>query len=475
MAKEKLKEKPAKNEQSKAKKLAEELLVEKKHISRLHPSHQKEAMRFAKGYKTFLDSGKTEREATTYTAQLLQKNGYTLYNGEKTLKAGDKIYTIHRNKGIIAATIGTKPLEKGLHLAIAHLDSPRLDLKPSPLYETDQTAYFKTHYYGGIRKYQWVTIPLSMHGVVVKKDGTVVNICIGEKTGDPVFTITDLLPHLAAEQNKRSLAEGIRGEELNIIIGSLPYEDQDAKEAVKLETMRLLNKQYGITEHDFARAEIEFVPAFKAADIGFDQSMIGAYGQDDRVCAYAALMAEINTKNPQHTSVCVLTDKEETGSEGNTGLASDYLSHFMQQLAEQHGAKFHKMLASSACLSADVNAAFDPTFPDVFERRNSSFINHGVALTKYTGARGKSGTSDASAEFMAQVTAMFDEAGVVWQVAELGKVDAGGGGTIAKFIAGYNIDVVDVGVPVLSMHSPFEVTSKLDLYNMYLAFEAFAK
>ena len=346
-------------------------------------------------------------------------------------------------------------------------------MKPNPLYEKNELSYFKTHYYGGIRKYQWGTIPLTMHGVVIKKDFSVVNFNIGEEPGDPVFCISDLLPHLAAKQSQRTLADGLRGEELNIILGSLPYADEEIKDPFRLEVLRILNERYGITERDFARAEIEMVPAHKARDVGFDRSMIGAYGQDDRVCAYPALIAQLECQKPLYTTVTILTDKEEIGSVGNTGLHSNYVRDYITYLCQNQGADPKEVFSNSACLSADVNAAFDPTFPDVFEARNASYLNHGVVLTKYTGARGKAGSSDASAEFMAKVIDIMDRAGVYWQIGELGAVDAGGGGTIAQFVAMLNIDVVDLGVPVLSMHAPFEITSKLDLYNAYLAFKAF--
>lgn len=462
-------------EKTKAELLADSLLVKPQHAFDTTQGGIEAAKEFCEGYKGFLDAGKTEREVVVKSVAMLEAAGYTVFNKKKTYKAGDKVYLVNREKAVIAATFGQKKADNGVRLAIAHIDSPRVDLKPNPLYETDELTFFKTHYYGGIRKYQWVAIPLSMHGVVVKPNGEKVQIRIGEEPGDPVFCITDLLPHLSMEQNKRPLSEGIKGEELNILIGSLPFEDPEAKQRVKLETMRLLHEKYDFTEHDFTRAEIEFVPAFKAADVGFDGSMVGAYGQDDRVCAYPALVAEMETQNPGYTTVCVLTDKEETGSDGNTGLASDYLFHFLEDVAEQQNVCYRDMLAVSKCLSADVNAAFDPTFPDVFERNNSSFINHGVVVTKYTGSRGKSGTSEASAEFMGEVTNMLDREKVAWQVGELGKVDAGGGGTIAMFVANRNVDVVDVGVPVLSMHSPFEITSKLDVYNTYRAFKAFAE
>ena len=343
------------------------------------------------------------------------------------------------------------------------------------MYEKSEIAYFKTHYYGGIRKYQWATIPLALHGVIFKKDGSCVEIQIGEKEEDPVFCITDLLPHLAAKQNERPLKDGIKGEELNVIIASLPFEGEEIKEAVKLQALALLNDRYGITEKDFYRAELELVPAIRARDIGLDRSLIGAYGQDDRICAYTALTAEIDSKKPTYTTVTILTDKEEIGSDGNTGLNSDYVLHYLEDLADQAGVPVRRVLRASLCLSSDVNAAYDPTFSDVFEAGNSSYINKGCVLTKYTGARGKSGSNDASAETMAKVIAMMEEEGVYWQAGELGAVDAGGGGTIAKFVAHMDVDTVDLGVPILSMHAPFEISSKLDVYNTYKAFKAFYK
>ena len=336
-------------------------------------------------------------------------------------------------------------------------------------------AYFKTHYYGGIRKYQWGTTPLAMHGVVIKKNGESVKISIGEQDGDPVFCVSDLLPHLAAKQNERKLSDGLKGEELNVIIGSVPFVDDSVKEPVKLMALKLLHEKYGITEADFYRAEIEMVPAYKAVDIGLDRGLIGSYGQDDRVCAYTALMAEIAAKNPEHTTFTILTDKEEIGSVGNTGLHSDYVHHAVEDLAESFGADTKTVLRHSICLSSDVNAAYDPTFASVYENRNSSYVNKGCVLTKYTGARGKSGSSDASAETMAKVIGIMEENGVYWQTGELGAVDAGGGGTIAQFVAHMDVDVVDLGVPILSMHAPFELASKLDVYNTYKAFKAFYK
>lgn len=337
-------------------------------------------------------------------------------------------------------------------------------------------AYFKTHYYGGIRKYQWGTVPLAIHGVIIKKNGEVVELNIGEKEGDPVFCVTDLLPHLAAEQNERKLRDGLKGEELNVIISSIPFIDEaELKEPVKLLALKLLNDRYGITEADFFRAEIELVPVQKACDVGLDNSLIGAYGQDDRVCAYTALMAEIDANMPEYTTVTILADKEEVGSEGNTGLDSDFVLHYIQDLADMAQVDVRKVLRNSICLSSDVNAAYDPTFAQVFEDRNSCFLNKGCVLTKYTGVRGKSGSNDASAELMAKIIAMMDQEGIYWQIGELGAVDQGGGGTIAKYVAHMNVDVVDLGVPILSMHSPFELSSKLDVYNTYKAFRVFYK
>ena len=443
-------------------------------IAEKYPEQAEEAGRFCEGYKEFLNEGKTERECVKKAVSMLEEAGYRLFNRRETYGPGDKVYMVNRDKALIATTFGTKPASEGLRLNGAHIDSPWLDLKPNPLYEKDGLALLKTHYYGGIRKYQWSTVPLAMHGVVYLEDGTKVEISLGEKEGDPLFCVTDLLPHLAGEQNGRKLSDGIRGEELNVVIGSLPYEDsKDVKEAVKLKVLALLNRYYGMTEKDFIRAEIEMVPAYKAVDIGLDRGMIGAYGQDDRVCAYTALQAEIGVREPVYTTVTILTDKEEIGSVGNTGLNSDYVLHYIQMLAEREGADFKEVLAHSLCLSSDVNAAYDPTFSSAYESRNSCYAGKGCVLTKYTGARGKSSSNDASAEVMAQVIRIMDDAGVCWQTGELGAVDAGGGGTIAQFVAGLNVDVVDLGVPILSMHAPFELASKLDVYHTYLAFQAF--
>ena len=456
-----------------AEKLSKELLFSYKHVAKEDKKEFKKSDEFSTAYKEFLNKAKTERECVALAKEMLIKAGYKEFDITKKYKAGDKVYKINRGKAIMAVTFGSKDLNEGIRINAAHIDSPRLDLKPNPLYEKNELAFFKTHYYGGIRKYQWVTIPLAMHGVVVKKDGTKVEINIGEAQDDPVFMISDLLPHLGMKQGERKLAEGINGEELNIIVASLPLDDADIKDAVKLHAMKLLNDRYGITERDFARAEIEFVPALKARDMGFDRSLIAAYGQDDRICAYPALIAEIETKKPEYTTLTVLADKEEIGSVGNTGLHSNFVYDFISMLATNKKADVRVLCENSACLSSDVNAAYDPTFDSVFEANNSCYLNHGCVLTKYTGARGKYSSSDASAEFMAKVIDIMERAGVHWQIGELGAVDVGGGGTVAQFIAMLNIDVVDLGIPVLAMHAPCEVASKIDLYNAYKAFKAF--
>lgn len=460
---------------SEGSKLQEELFYTQKHASELLSEQQvKDADQFCEGYRAFLDSAKTEREAVCTVLNQIEKLGYQPFDSKKSYVPGDRVYLNNRDKAIILAVIGSRPIEQGVRIAAAHIDSPRLDLKPNPLYEDNQIALFKTHYYGGIKKYQWPAMPLSLHGVIIKGDGQKVQVNIGEDDNDPVFCVTDLLPHLAGDQMKRTLNEGVKGEELNIVIGSRPFLDDEASEKVKLNIMNILHEKYGIVEKDFLSAELEAVPAYKARDIGFDRSMIGSYGQDDRVCAYTALKATLDCKPvPEATVVTILTDKEETGSDGNTGLHSAYLKYFIADLAATFGQQGRTVLSNSTCLSADVNAAFDPTFPEVNEKRNAAYINKGVVVTKYTGSRGKSGTSDASAEFMAEVRRVLDKNHVVWQTGELGKVDQGGGGTVAQYIANLNVDVIDVGVPVLSMHSPFEIVSKLDTYMAYQAFLCF--
>jgi len=459
-----------------AKELKEKLCYEAPHASKKMSAEEKDAAdSFSEGYMSFLDASKTEREAVKRAVELAVMNGFSEYDPNEIYAAGSKVYYNNRNKSIILAVTGQKGLKEGARIIAAHIDSPRLDLRPNPLYETDGEALFKTHYYGGIKKYQWTVIPLALHGVIVKKDGETVTVTVGESDDDPKFVITDLLPHLAAKQMTSTLAEGIKGEDLNVLVGSRPFDGSDEAQNIKLNILNILYERYGVTEEDFLSAELEIVPAFKACDIGFDRSMIGAYGHDDRVCAYPALMALLDTDAPVHTTLCVLTDKEEIGSEGNTGLNSSYMSFFIKALAKKEGLDGENVLSLSKCLSADVNAAFDPDFPDVFEKSNSSFINKGVVITKYTGSRGKGGSSDASAEFMAEVRALLDGANVCWQTGELGRLDAGGGGTVAKYVASHNIEVVDVGVPVLSMHAPFEVVAKYDVYSAYRAFFEFYK
>lgn len=461
-------------EKSEGEKLSEKLLADHKHGALILSDDKiKKADKFAEDYKCFLDKAKTEREAVAETVKMAEEHGFIKYKQGKKYETGDKFYFVNRDKAVILTVMGKKPLDSGIRLAAAHIDSPRLDLKQNPLYEDMEMALFKTHYYGGIKKYQWTAIPLSLHGVIIKGDGEKVTVNIGEDSKDPVFCVTDLLPHLASAQMKRTPGEIIKGEELNILIGSRPFKDDKISNKVKLNIMAILNEKYGIVEDDFISAELEAVPQFKASDVGFDRSMVGAYGQDDRVCAYTALEAILKCKNPKHTCMTVLTDKEETGSDGNTGLNSSYLPYFIDNLAKAYGFEGHNIISASECLSADVNAAVDPTFPDVTETRNASKINYGVVATKFTGSRGKSGTSDASAEFVGRVRRLFDKNEVIWQTGELGKVDMGGGGTVAQYIANLDMNVIDVGVPVLSMHAPFEVTSKIDIYMAFKAFSVF--
>ena len=456
-------------------KLEEKLCFKPKHIAKDHPKEIEKAIEFAEGYKTFLDHSKIERECVQYSVAMAEKAGYKPFGRGIKGKSGDKFYYVNRGKNLFLVTLGKKPLNEGIHFNIAHIDSPRIDLKPNPLYETEELAYFKTHYYGGIKKYQWTTIPLALHGRIMTADGKAIDLDFGEKEGDPVLVITDLLPHLGRSQGERKLSEGIKGEELNVLLGSLPVEDTEVKEAFKLKILSILHDQYGITEKDFMRSELTLVPAQKAVDVGLDNSMVGAYGQDDKVCAYTALMAELESKNPEYTSLTALVAKEEIGSTGNTGMESDALLHFIEDLAECEGERVRDILRNSLCLSSDVNAAYDPTFSDVYEKQNSSFFNHGPVLTKYTGVRGKGGSNDASAETMQKVIGYMEEAGVPWQIGELGKVDEGGGGTIAMFMGNMDVDTVDLGVAVLSMHAPFELTAKLDVYYTYKAFLAFNK
>lgn len=452
--------------------MAEEILVKPKSLGEIDHSMMEEATKFCEGYKKFLNL-KTEREIVDYTIPVLEGRGYSEYVRGKKYKAGDKFYMNNRGKGLLMVTVGKKPISEGMRIGVSHIDSPRLDFKPNPLFESTGMAYFKTHYYGGIKKYQWFAIPLSLRGVVCLNDGSTVKVCIGEAEGEPQFCVTDLLPHLAKNQMKQPVAEAFNPENLNILIGSWPYDDEKVSEKVKLNVMNILSEKYGITEKDFLTAELCAVPAAKPVDLGLDRSMIGAYGQDDSVCAYANLMAEIETVNPEYTTLTVFADKEETGSDGNTGMRSFFFRDFMEDLADAYGLKVRHILQMSVCLSCDVNAAVDPAFMDVFEPTNCSYLGRGPVVSKYTGAGGKYSTNDASAETMSFLGSILDEAKVPWQVGELGKIEAGGGGTIASEISLHNLDTVDMGVPVLSMHAPMEVTSKADVYMLYKAIKAF--
>lgn len=463
-------------EKTAAELLKEKLLINRKNgLKAIDEEKWSVITEFCEDYKRFLAFGKTEREAAKMAKAIAEQAGFVPFDRNKKYVAGDKYYVDNRGKTVAFVVVGKQPCDAGIQITAAHIDSPRLDLKPNPLYEDTEMALFKTHYYGGIKKYQWTTIPLALHGVFAKKDGTVVEVNIGEDENDPCFVVTDLLPHLAQEQSKRTLADGIRGEELNILIGSRPFKDDKGSELVKLNIMSILNEKYGVTEEDFLSAELECVPAGKPRDIGFDASLIGSYGHDDRVCAYPALKAITDIENPEKTAIAILADKEEVGSDGNTGLNSDFLRFVVRDLCEQQGVDYTVALRHSKCLSADVNAGMDPTFKDVMEAKNAAKLNYGAVITKYTGARGKSGTSDASAEYVAYVRNMLDSAGIAWQTGELGRVDLGGGGTVAMYIANLGVDVVDLGVPVLSMHAPFEIVSKFDVYETYRTMYEFCK
>lgn len=428
---------------------------------------------YAESYKLFLDNCKTEREAVKYSVAMAKRRGYAEYRLGDDIAVGGKYYYNNRGKQLVVFRVGEEPLENGAYIMAAHIDSPRLDLKQNPLYEDSGLGLFKTHYYGGIKKYQWTAVPLALHGIVMKSDGTSVDICIGEDEDEPIFYVSDLLPHLAKDQMSKSLAEGITGEGLNIIVGSEPYREEETDGAIKLNLLRILNEKYGMCEEDFLSAELTAVPAMHARDIGLDRSLIAGYGHDDRVCAYSELTALLDSNDTAKTVFAVLADKEETGSDGVSGMQSQLFADILAEVCEARGANYRVMKANSKCLSADVNAAYDPNFPEVLEKKNACYANCGVVLSKFTGARGKSGTSDATSEFTAYVRSFLNRNGVVWQMAELGKVDQGGGGTVAKFIANMNIDTIDVGVPVISMHAPYEAISKLDLYMTYKAFCAF--
>ena len=452
--------------------LRESLLCSPKNgLLELTSEQRQEMEDYCKRYAAFMDACKTEREATAWATREAEARGFRPAVPGMEVKPGDKIYLNNRGKSFLIAVVGTESLAKGANICAAHVDSPRLDLKPQPLYEDSEIAFAKTHYYGGIKKYQWTCVPLAIHGVVCKKDGSEVTVTIGEDENDPILVVSDLLIHLSADQMKKTLAEGILGEQLNVILGTEPLEGEGA-DLVKLNIMRLLNEKYGMVEEDFRTAELTVVPAGKCREVGLDRSLLGAYGHDDRVCAYAELEALLNLETPRHTAVCILADKEEIGSVGISGMQSHAFEYFMEILCDGQGVKLRECFANSFCLSADVSNAFDPNFPETCDRRNNSQLNYGVAICKYTGSRGKSGASDASAEAMQHVRSTLDAAGVKWQIATLGKVDQGGGGTVAAYMANRNIVTVDAGVPVLCMHAPMELVSKLDCFETMLACKA---
>ena len=460
--------------------LYESLSYSRKHVFDVISDAEKaEMFTLCDEYRAFLDEGKTERECVCVAEKMAQEAGFLPLDSFETLKEGDRVYSVNRGKNVFMAIIGSEDIEEGINICGAHIDSPRLDLKQNPLYESEDMALFKTHYYGGIKKYQWTAIPLAIHGVIHTREGKPVYVNIGEKEEDPVFCITDLLPHLAKDQMVKKMSEGIEGENLNILIGGFPI-GKDVKDRVKFGILKLLNERYGITEGDFLNAEIEIVPAFKAKNVGLDESFIGAYGQDDRVCAFTTLKGIIDTKSVKKTAVALLVDKEEIGSCGNTGMLSAFFEMQVAELIEKLKGEcsmtvYNRVMSHSACLSSDVNAAVDPNYASAFEKNNASLAGYGMCIIKYTGARGKSGSSDASSEFMYKVEKIMSDNNVSWQSGELGKVDQGGGGTIAQYVANLNIDVVDCGVPVLSMHAPFEITAKTDVYMAYRAYKAFYK
>ena len=456
-----------------------EKLFNKKKVGweKLDTRRKEEIFNFCKDYMDFLNKAKTEREFVKEAKKIADLNGFKDLSEYDTLNAGDRVYFINRNKSMYLAIIGQEKMETGLHIIGSHVDSPRLDLKPNPLYEDTGFAYFKTHYYGGIKKYQWTTIPLSIHGVIVKPNGEKIEVNIGENESDPIFTITDLLPHLAMEQMEKKLKNGIDGEDLNLLIGSIPFDGEKISEKVKLNILNILNQKYGIVEADLLSSELELVPAFKARSLGFDSSMVAAYGQDDKICAYASFAAMMNLENVKNTAVCILADKEEIGSMGNTGMESHMFDYFISELLNKTGENrvnlLDKVFCYSKMLSSDVDAGFDPIYASVSDKTNAGLLGKGISLNKYTGARGKSGASDANAEYVAWIRNLLEKYDIKYQLAELGKVDIGGGGTIAYILANKGVDVIDCGVPLLSMHSPYEVTSKFDIYEAFRTYKAF--
>ncbi len=451
----------------------EKLLYKKQTVyQRADKSVVDAAFAYSEDYKKYLDGGKTEREALKISVAMAEAKGFREYRFGDKISAGDKLYYNNRGKNLFVFSVGTEDINNGIRITAAHIDAPRVDLKQCPLYEDGGMGFFKTHYYGGIRKYQWEATPLALHGVIALQNGEVIDVCIGEDESDPLFYINDLLPHLGKEQAKLPLSEGIKGEQLNILVGSIPYGEDNS---VKLNVLRLLNEKYGITEEDLLSAELCAVPAAKARDIGFDRSLIGSYGHDDRVCAYPALTALLDCADSKHTLMCILADKEETGSDGPTGMQCDLMLDIIDEIAKNLGGSSAAVRANSKCLSADVSAVYDPNFPEVFEKQNTPLLGCGAVFTKFTGSGGKSGTNDANAEYIGWLRSILARDGVIWQAGELGKVDCGGGGTVAKYISKHNIETIDLGVPVISMHAPYEVIAKVDLYEAYRAICAFCK
>lgn len=472
------------DEKSKGQELSEKLTWKSKVVwEKVDKTENQKVFQLNDQYKVFLNKCKTEREGIQYIIEKAEEKGFKplsqVINSQGKLSAGDKVYIENREKGIVLAVIGQEPMQNGVNIIGSHVDAPRLDLKPNPLYEDNGLALFKTHYYGGIKKYQWLTIPLALHGTIIKKDGSKVSFQIGEKEDDPIFTISDILPHLAKDQMEKKMREAVSGEGLNLLVGSIPFKDEKVQEKVKLAILDKLNQDYGIIEEDFISAEIEAVPAGKAKDVGLDRGLVGGYGQDDRVCVFTSMQAIFELAGtPKHTAINLIVDKEEIGSTGNTGMKSRFLANVLGELINLTEGSYsdltlRRCMTNSRALSADVNAGIDPNYEGVHEKRNAARIGHGIVLTKYTGSGGKYSTNDANAEFVAEIRNLFNQEGIQWQIGELGKVDQGGGGTIAQFMAEYNMEVLDVGVPLLSMHAPFEIASKADVYMAYKGYRAF--
>ncbi len=461
------------SEKTKGQLLSEKLTYTKKNAYEKNPEERDEIFSYCEEYKKYLDLGKTARSASREAVKMAQANGFKEYNFGAKVQAGDKYYYVNRDRSLFLFIIGSENIEKGIRIIASHIDSPAIDIRANPVYESGGMAFFRTHYYGGIKKYQWTAIPLALHGIITDKSGKRIDVCIGENDDDPIFYINDLLPHLAQEQCAKSLRDGVDGEMLNIVLGSIPYDDEAVNDKIKLNVLAILNEKYGITEEDFLSAELTIVPALKAKDVGLDRSLIASYGHDDRVCAYPSLTALFSLQSPEHTVMAVLADKEETGSNGVTGMKGSALDDIITDISVSMGKNERLVRANSMCLSADVCAAYDPNFANAFEKNNSAIVGCGIGLAKYTGARGKSDTNDATGEYTARIARIFNENGVVWQTCEMGKIDFGGGGTVAKFIAERNIDTIDAGVPVISMHAPYELVAKADVYNMHKASKAF--